>query len=46
MNIKNYFGNNINADVKLIDKELHLINGYTQEKIVFIKIPFLGQYCI
>ncbi len=36
--LKNYFGNNINADLKLIGKELHLINGYTQEKIVFVKL--------
>ncbi len=36
--IKNYFGNNINADVKLVENELHFINGYTQEKIAYVKI--------
>ncbi len=36
--IKNYFGNNNNADIKLMDGELHFINGYTQEKIVFVKL--------
>lgn len=36
--IRNYFGQNIDADLKLIDNELNLINNTTSEHIVFVKL--------
>lgn len=36
--IKDYYGNNHNADIILKNNELHFVNSFTQEEIVFVKI--------
>ena len=36
--LRNYFGHNVDADLKLIGNELHLINNSTGEHLVFVKL--------